>query len=64
MGWIKVIYYNIKFNKLFFRVDGGSNNYDRKHNYDNMKNISEIDNIEYINELSYNFEEILNIINK
>jgi hypothetical protein len=62
MGWIEVIYYNTKFNKLFFREDGGSNNYDRKHNYDIMKKISEINNIENINDLSYDFEEILNIV--
>jgi hypothetical protein len=62
MGFIEVIYYNTKFNKLFFRVDGGSNNYDRKHNYDIMKKISEINNIENINDLSYDFEEILNIV--
>ena len=63
MGWIKVIYYNSKFNKLFFREDGGSNNYDRKDNYDNIKKKSKIKNIEDINDISYNFEEILNIIN-
>ena len=60
MGWIKVIYYNSKFNKLFFRMDGGSNGYDRLENYNKMKNLSKIDNIDLINELSYNFEEILN----
>ena len=61
MGWIKVIYYNTKFNKLFFRMDGGSNNYDRLENYNKMKIMSKIDNIELINSVAYNFEEILNI---
>jgi hypothetical protein len=63
MGFIEVIYYNTKFNKLFFRVDGGSNNYIRKHNYDIMKNISEINNIENINSKNYDFTEILELIN-
>ena len=61
MGWIKVIYYNTKFNKLFFRMDGGSNRYDRLENYNKMKNISKIDNIELVNSIAYNFDEILNI---
>ena len=61
MGWIKVIYYNTKFNKLFLRMDGGSNGYDRLHNYNDMKNISKIDNIELINSTAYNFQEILNL---
>lgn len=63
MGFIKVIYYNTKFNKLFFRIDGGASNYDRKDNYDIMKIISEINNIEDINDLSYNFDELLEKIN-
>ena len=61
MGWIKVIYYNTKFNKLFFRTDGGSNNYDRLDNYNNMKIMSKIDNIELLNSISYDFDEILNL---
>lgn len=63
MGFIEVIYYNTKFNKLFFREDGGSNNYIRKHNYDIMKNISKINNIENINSKNYDFTEILELIN-
>ena len=61
MGWIKVIYYNTKFNKLFFRIDGGSNGYDRLDNYNKMKIMSKIDKIELINSVAYNFEEILNL---
>tara|TARA_Y100000992_G_C21099571_1_gene411947 strand:- start:102 stop:611 length:510 start_codon:yes stop_codon:yes gene_type:complete len=61
MGWIKVIYYNTKFNKLFLRMDGGSNNQDRSNNYNIMKKLSNIDNIELIDSNAYNFEEILNL---
>ena len=61
MGWIKVIYYNTKFNKLFLRMDGGSNGYDRLDNFNKMKIMSKIDNIELINSHAYNFEEILNL---
>jgi hypothetical protein len=61
MGWIKVIYYNIKFNKLFIRMDGVSNGYDRLDNYNKMKNMSKIDNIKLINSIAYNFNEILNL---
>ena len=61
LGYIKVIYYNTKFNKLFFRIDGGSNNYIREDNYNNMKTLSNINNIESINSIGYNFEEILNL---
>ena len=61
MGWIKVIYYNTNFNKLFFRMDGGSNGYDRLDNYNKMKTMSKIDNIELINSVAYNFEEILTV---
>ena len=61
MGWIKVIYYNTKFNKLFFRMDGGSNGDVRLENYNIMKNISQINNLELINTKAYSFQEILNI---
>jgi len=63
MGHIKVIYYNTKFNKLFLRMDGGSNAYDRKLNYDLMKEISKKDSIESINNENYDFEELLEKIN-
>ena len=63
MGWIQVIYYNTKFNKLFFRIDGGSNNYDRKYNYDLMKKLSYIDSIDLIENKNYNFDELLEKIN-
>lgn len=63
MGHIKVIYYNNKFNKLFFRNDGGSNGYDRLQYYKEMTEVSKLDNIEEINERSYNFDELLEFIN-
>lgn len=61
MGWIKVIYYNTKFNKLFLRMDGGANGYDRLENYNKMKNISKINNIELIDNDDFSFEEIFNL---
>ena len=61
--YIEVIYYNTKFNKLFFREDGGSNNDIRKNNYTIMKDLSSIDSIDLINSKDYDFEEILNLIN-
>ena len=61
MGWIKVIYYNTKFNKLFFRMDGGSNHLDRLDNYNNMKKLSKLDNIELLFTKAYSFQEILNL---
>ena len=60
MGFIKVIYYNTKFNKLFFRLDGGSNNYDILNSYNNMKNISTITNIDYMNSIAYDFQDLFN----
>tara|TARA_B100001093_G_scaffold506125_1_gene564536 strand:+ start:1041 stop:1574 length:534 start_codon:yes stop_codon:yes gene_type:complete len=61
MGWIKVIYYNTKFNKLFFRMDGGSNDLDRLDNYNNMKKLSKLNNIELLDTKAYSFKEILNL---
>lgn len=63
MGYIQVIYYNTKFNKLFFRSDGGSNNYDRENNYNLMKKISLIDSIDLINSKNYDFDDLLQKIN-
>jgi hypothetical protein len=63
MGWIQVIYYNTKFNKLFFRSDGGSNNYDREDNYNLMKKLSLIDSMDLINSKNYDFDDLLQKIN-
>tara|TARA_Y100000816_G_scaffold277627_1_gene247974 strand:- start:378 stop:869 length:492 start_codon:yes stop_codon:yes gene_type:complete len=54
LGWIRVAYYNSKFHKIYFRLDGGSNDYDRMENYNNLKNLNKI-NIDGIN-----FNELLN----
>lgn len=40
MGWIKVAFYNLKLNKIYYRHDGGSNGYDRLDNYDKLKKYS------------------------
>jgi hypothetical protein len=59
MGWIKVIYYNTKFNKLFFRMDGGSNDFDRLDNYNLLKKIANETDINLINSQSYDFKDII-----
>ena len=58
MGWISVIYYNTNFNKIFFRDDGGSNNYDRNYNYNLLKKISSETDINSINSQHYDFKDI------
>ncbi len=40
MGHIKVVYYNKLTEKIHFRMDGGSNNYDRMDNFNELKKIS------------------------
>ena len=64
MGHIKVIYYNTKFNKLFFRRDGGSNGYDREFNYNAMKELSKINNHDILSRSprKYNWLKIQNQI--
>ena len=37
LGWIIVAFYDPKLNKINFRYDGGSNNYDRLDNYNKLK---------------------------
>ena len=39
MGWVIVVFYYIKTGKLYFRMDGGSNGYDRKENFDKLKDL-------------------------
>lgn len=63
MGHINVIYYNTKFNKFFFRNDGGSNGHEREFNYNNMKILSQIDDITKINNISYDYETLIEKIN-
>jgi len=38
MGWVNVAFYYPPENKILFRRDGGSNDWDRKDNYDDSKN--------------------------
>lgn len=40
MGHIKVVYYNKITKKIHFRMDGGSNDYDRMANFNDLKKIS------------------------
>ena len=40
MGHIKVVYYNKISKKIYFRMDGGSNDYDRMANFNELKKIS------------------------
>jgi hypothetical protein len=60
MGHIKVVYYNKITKKIHFRMDGGSNDYDRIANFNELKKISnnetlqadEIDFTYFINNIS------------
>lgn len=63
MGWVNVAYYNSKFNKIYFRFDGGSNMYDRMENYNNLKNIAKINDENLLNINGINFNELLSKIN-
>jgi hypothetical protein len=40
MGHVKVVYYNKITKKIHFRMDGGSNDYDRMANFNELKKIS------------------------
>jgi len=40
MGHVKVVYYNKISKKIYFRMDGGSNDYDRMDNFNELKKIS------------------------
>ena len=37
MGWIKLAFYDTKLKKILYRMDGGSNGYDRIDNYNKLK---------------------------
>ena len=63
LGYINVIYYNNKFNKIFLREDGGSNNFDRELNYTKLKELSKIDKVELIENENYDFDELIYNIN-
>lgn len=59
MGWVSVMYYNTNFNKIFFRHDGGSNNYDRNYNYNLLKKNAGETDINSINSQAYDFKDII-----
>ena len=40
MGHVKVVYYNKISKKIYFRMDGGSNDYDRMANFNELKELS------------------------
>jgi len=60
MGWIVVAFYYIPEKKLYFRMDGGSNNFDRIDNFNKLKNIDT--NIEKKIDIGLYFKDFLNII--
>lgn len=71
MGWVIVVFYYIKTGKLYFRMDGGSNGYDRKENFDNLKDLDNsihdkidrgIDFNEFINRIEKEIDMPLTVI--
>ena len=42
MGWVIVAFYYITDKKIYARMDGGSNNYDRVENFNNLKKIDSV----------------------
>jgi len=46
MGHVKVVYYNKISKKIHFRMDGGSNDYDRIANFNELKKISNNETLE------------------
>lgn len=42
MGWVIVAFYYITDKKIYARMDGGSNNYDRVENFNNLKKIDTV----------------------
>lgn len=69
LGHILLISYHIKSNKFFFRMDGGSNGYDRENNYNKYKKFdtnnhnNEKNPTIYNYDILYTFNEMINIIN-
>ena len=69
MGHILLISYHPKSERFFFRMDGGSNGYDREYNYNKYKNYDintinkEKNPTRYNYDTLYTFEEIISIIN-
>ena len=56
MGWVVVAFYYLPEKKIFFRMDGGANGYDRIENFNRLKSI---DSILKNNTNGINFQEFL-----
>lgn len=64
MGHVKVVYYNKITKKIHFRMDGGSNDYDRMDNFNELKKISSnIKTLELEND-TIDFTYFINNINE
>lgn len=59
MGWVVVAFYYIPDKNIYFRMDGGSNGYDRMENFNRLKNI---DNLLETNENGIDFFQFINKI--
>ena len=57
LGWIIVAFYYRNSGKIYFRMDGGSNCYDRLSNFNNLKTIN--DSIETVIENGITFTDFL-----
>ena len=58
MGHVKVAFYDPKLEKIFYRIDGGANGYDRIDNYNKLKTYSSETN----NNPGLTFQDFLNEI--
>lgn len=70
MGWVVVAFYYIPNKKIYFRMDGGSNGWDRADNFNRLKTIdkllennkTDIDFLQLLNKIENNEYSILNDI--
>ena len=62
MGWVIVVFYYIKTGKLYFRMDGGSNGYDRMENFNKLKDLD--NSIHDKIDRGIDFNEFINRIEK
>ena len=54
MGHVKVVYYNKITKKIHFRMDGGSNDYDRMDNFNELKKISN-NEVAYVDGIDFTY---------
>ena len=54
MGHVKVVYYNKISKKIYFRMDGGSNDYDRMANFNELKKISN-NEVAYVDGIDFTY---------